>query len=137
MTGVVGALVAAIRHFASFGGAVNAIVPAPGTATAGVTFGTDGAISFNGSGPAADTNWWRPTAAGIGASYWVRATVNSGTLSTGTSGSWLQLNAARSWTKSSTGAGVLTCNITLQVASDAGGVDIVSSGSYNLSADSS
>lgn len=137
MSGAVAALVASIRHFPSFGGTVNAIAPAPSTATAGVTFNTDGSISFNGSGPAADTNWWRPTATSIGASYWVRATVNSGTLSTGTSGSWLQLNAARSWTKSSTGAGVLTCNITLQVASDSGGANIVSSGTYTLSADSS
>jgi hypothetical protein len=123
--------------FPSFGGTVSALVPAPSTATAGVTFGTDGSISFNGSGPAADTNWRRPTLAGVGSSFWVRATVNSGTLSSGTSGSWLQLNSARSWTKTSTGAGLLTCSITLQVASDAGGTNIVSSGTYSLQADSS
>lgn len=42
-------------------------------------------------------------------------TVTSGSLSSGTSGSWLNLGTSRTWTRSRSGVGTSTCIFTLQI----------------------
>jgi hypothetical protein len=58
-------------------------------------------------------NWVTPT--GNAGLYEVRATVNSGVVSTGTTGSWLPLTATRTWTVERFSVGVSSANLTIQV----------------------
>lgn len=103
-------------------------------AQASVSFNADGTTTVDvldagdpGSTVTDLADWW--TAApqtGIGSSYWIRATVNSGTGGTfsGTTGSWLQLSANRSWSvSSSTGVGIRT--LTLEISSSATGSPVL------------
>lgn len=69
--------------------------------------------------------------------YWVRATssdtldwVDSGT------GSWLQCNTTRNWGIVDTTAGVIpeTASVTIDIATDSGGSNIVATETYTLSA---
>lgn len=82
-------------------------------------------------GPAA--NW---LVSGTGAQFWVRWTNTSGTLTTGTAGTWQQMNANRtfgvSFTLNSTGSKV--CTGTVEFATDSGGVNVVATGSITLTA---
>lgn len=50
-----------------------------------------------------------------GSAFEVRATVTSGSLSSGTTGSWLALSATRSWTVTRSSLGGKTCTFTLEV----------------------
>jgi hypothetical protein len=73
------------------------------------------------------TDWLRPA---IGMSnYYVRATINSGSLAAGTTGSWLQLNSDRTWAVSGSGAGA---DLTIEIAADAAGTIILASNTYIL-----
>lgn len=125
----------------SNGGTLNpsASAMAPTSAIATLTFGTDGTITIAGSGTSNQTAYWyKPATSGIGSSYWLRVTVNSGSSLTGSStGTWLQLSTSRSFNLTSSGNGVLSTNITIEIATDSGGSNIVASASATLSADSS
>lgn len=67
--------------------------------------------------------------------YWVKATVNSGTLTTGTTGSWISLATAdTAWTILQSTAGVKSANVTLELSSDDAGATIVGSGDFDLKA---
>lgn len=105
-----------------------------GTATGSLTLGTDGSQSTAGTDSVAGVSWW--TAApqtGIGSSYWAKMTVNSGSaLSGAATGSVLALSAARTWSLSRTGIGSNTSNVTLEIFSDAGGTQLVSSKSFSF-----
>ena len=126
----------------NFGGIYerDRVFTSPATAT--VTFQTDGSIQGSGTGTVAiDTittsgagdTWYSPTTVGIGSSYWVRATKTAGTNpSTGTLGSWLQLNAARAWSNSMSTGGSKTSTLTIEIASDSSGTTIVCSGSVEI-----
>jgi hypothetical protein len=124
------------------GGAVQVVASAtisetaldPADATANVSFGTDGACSTASDlGSLAD--WWtRAPIVGIGASYWIRCTVNSGSVTGSATGSWLQLNSVRSWGITRTVIGTATANLTIAIASDAAGANILASDTFNLSA---
>jgi hypothetical protein len=102
-----------------------------GTAYAEYSFGTDGSIvgASSQSGSFAVGNWTTPITAGIGSSYWIRATQTS---SSGPSteygasrGVWLQLNSQRTFGVSKTANGLSARVYTFQIASDSGGSNIV------------
>lgn len=96
------------------------------TAIASFTLNTNGSCANSPS--TAPGNWYSPTTTSIGDNYWVRATVTSGSLSSGTVDSWLQLNTFRAWTRQNGGIdGTLSATITLEIASDSGGSTIVAS----------
>lgn len=59
-------------------------------------------------------NWIFPTSA-AGANYEARATVNSGSLTSGTTGSWIALSSSRSWTLDQTSVGAISCNLTIEI----------------------
>jgi hypothetical protein len=106
----------------------------PADATAALIFNSDGSGEMNGtvSNP---FSWFEPETVGIGSSYWIRLTVNSGTSPSGTVGVWLALSSSRSWTLTRTTIGVSTGNYTLEIASDSGGVSVVASASITMTAD--
>lgn len=114
------------------GGAAFDFAASPSSASASVSFGTDGSISLTGGG---SQSWFSPNVAGVGASFWVRATLNSGAVSSGTTGSWLQLNSSRSWTCNRTGIGAISANLTIEIALDSGGSQIVATGTYTIEAE--
>ena len=74
-------------------------------------------------GGSVDTgDWITPKgASGIGA-FSVRATLNSGTLSSGTTGSWLSLSTTRIWVVGPGGA----ANLTIEISSDGGATVLTS-----------
>jgi hypothetical protein len=73
---------------------------------------------------------------GEASQVWVRATLNSGSVS-GTFNTWLALTTSRFWSISdTTDNGVaVTASLTLELARDSGGSDIVDTANYNLSAE--
>lgn len=122
------------------GGIVSYNTPAGGS-SASLSFNTDGSITSTGtttgSGPnLGHSKWFIPLSAGIGSSYWIRATLSSGNAWTsGTMGSWIQLSSIRTWTTNAAGGSVKS-NVTLfEIASDAGGSNIVATGSITTTAD--
>lgn len=96
------------------------------TAIASFTLNTNGVCTNSPS--TAPGNWYSPTTTSIGDSYWARVTVTSGSLSSGTTGSWVQLNTFRDWTRNNAGIeGTLSATLTLEIATDSGGSNIVAS----------
>ena len=95
--------------------------------------GTVQASTF-GSGIVDSYDWITPT---TGAStYFVRATLNSGSLTTGTTGTWLALTSSQVWTvfKNEFTSGSQTANLTIAIATDSGGTNIVVSANISLEA---
>ena len=123
------------------GGSITDTRFAPTFAEAKVTFGTDGSITqyttLGGSAAYAD-GWYYANTTGIGAYFWIRCTVNSGAVGGSGTGTWLALTADRYWYVEwvLTFAGSNTANITVQIASDSGGTNIVSSCTFDLTAGS-
>ncbi len=120
------------------GGSVSSLVASPGTANAGVTLQTDGTVTFLSSGGSAPSGvaWYTPTTVGIGSTHWARCTVNSGTLSSATAtGVWLDISTGRTWSRNRTTVGTNNANITIQIATDSGGTNIVASATFPLSAE--
>jgi len=126
------------------GGGGGVVVPLPGgtaydsrvlaTATATVTAARDGTLTGSGNLSSFAHAWYRNGAASIGDTYWVKATVTAGSLSTGST-SWQQLTANRSWTVQRTSGGGASATITLAISTAGSDATIVSSGSYQLNAD--
>lgn len=91
-------------------------VASPSTATAIYSLLSTGDISTTllGSGAADRGDWISPK---IGmASYECRATLLTGSLTSGTMGAWLSLSATRSWTlNAAPGAGALSATFTLEI----------------------
>lgn len=75
---------------------------------------------------------------GANSNFWVRCTVDTGSLDWTNSGagSWLALTSTLSWgiIDDSAGASPETCDITLELATDSGGSNIVDTVQYTLSA---
>jgi len=77
-------------------------------------YSTGVAYSVTSSGPAVNLgNWVTPTSAA--ANYEVYATLVSGTLSSGTTGSWLPLSTTRSWSRSRGTSGFTYAQITVDI----------------------
>lgn len=106
-----------------------------GTSTASITAANDGTITGSGNvssfGP---VNWITPASA-AGAAYEVRATVNSGSLTSGTTGSWLALDTSRTWScVRSSSAGSEAANVTLEIRRASTGA-VLDSADYDISAE--
>ena len=93
------------------GTTVGDVAVSPGTATASVTVATSGLITFSGSSDPGDKTY---LFYGSSSDYEVFATVTAGSVSSGTTGSWLALSSARTWTKSTTGT-LTSCTIELEI----------------------
>lgn len=59
-------------------------------------------------------NWIAPTSA-AGANYEVRATELSGSVTSGTIGSWEALDTTRTWTLTRTAVGTANCTLTIEI----------------------
>lgn len=81
--------------------------------------------------PSGLQNWIAPVVGTPGDTHWVRASITSGTVTTGTTGSWLALSSNRQWTKTAVN-GDDSVTLTIAIATDSGGTNIVSSGSVTL-----
>jgi hypothetical protein len=80
-------------------------------------------------------NWGSPTTAGAGNSYWVRATLSSGSTPSGSAlNTWHQLSIARGWSvfRSSSSVGTTTSVLTMQIATDSGGSNIIDTATITL-----
>lgn len=111
-----------------------------GTPYCAITIGTDGSIAVvkswaNAIGASA---WYTPITGGIGTGYWVKASYNGYHYQdTGTIGSWLQLNAARTWSVTAaggtTGGGDLGyAKLKLEFSTDVSGTPLVGTMLCNL-----
>lgn len=80
-------------------------------------------------------NWFAPNQTGIGSSYWIRATVVSGSITTGSpTGSWLSMSSTTSWTVFRFGAGSANAQLFIEISSSGTGSPVVASGTVNLTA---
>lgn len=81
--------------------------------------------------PSGVQNWVVPSGGAPGNSHWVRATPTLGSVSSGTVNTWLSLSSNRTWTKAATIAED-EVTLTIEIATDSGGSNIVSSGVVGL-----
>lgn len=89
---------------------------APANASATFSLESDGDIIkvTNTDGTVDLGNWIRPKSA-AGADYDCYATLNSGTLTSGTTGSWLSLGSTQSWNVTRTALGSSVVELTIQI----------------------
>ena len=96
----------------------SVLAVAPATGGVGYQL-TSGGKEQGGTGTAASItysnigDWVLPN--GNASLYEARATLNSGTLSSGTTGSWLALSSTRTWTVTRSIVGVSTANLTIEI----------------------
>lgn len=101
--------------------------------TALIIFNANGTVDWTDDDGASTRQWFDPTTANVGASFWVRATVTAGSVSGGSGvGTWLQLNAQRFWTRQRATIGASSATLSIQIATDSAGTNIVTSGTYTL-----
>ena len=111
---------------AFLGGAATADVNAgtytpSGAVDGGVKYETDGEFFARTGATTAyvDTgSWLTPESKATGGGYEIRATLNSGTLATGTTGTWLALTSDRAWTVDQYD----TANLTIDIRKNGGSV---------------
>lgn len=103
------------------GGNMNALTISPADATSGYQLTSAGAEQEIVNGPATTFNTW--LLSGAASDYEVMATLNSGTLASGTTGSWLSLGSTRAWTvqRTSNTAGTNSASLTIQIRTAVGG----------------
>jgi hypothetical protein len=92
---------------------VNHFTLNPTTATAGVRLRSTGQQDSRQGGVYTQEHVWLQSG-GVAGDYQVRATVNSGALSSGTTGTWLALSTTREWFVQSAG-GFESATITLEI----------------------
>jgi len=103
-------------------------VPAPSSAA--LLLYADGTMGATGSDSALDApNWLTPVEAGVGAGYWARLTVTSGTAPSSGSGAgaWVSLAATVYWEWARSTVGSTTAVVKLEIATDAAGATVVAS----------
>jgi hypothetical protein len=130
----------------STGGVVNGFAPnvyayaiTPSVATATLRFTVDGVIQqrLNAGSYTAAGNWYLPTTTNIGSTpgYWLYATLNSGALTSGTTGTWIKLDVNRDYVVS-TSSGFATADLSFSISSAASGTPAVGFGTAYLEAES-
>jgi hypothetical protein len=113
---------------------VSASATAPTDATANLRIDADG-HQYQGSNTFVDVGAYI-TPTGNAGNYSVRGTELSGTVSTGTVGSWLALTSDRTWQVTFTGnSGSKSCTLLLEFALTADTSNVVYSQSVTMSAD--
>lgn len=124
-----------------FGGAgVSAAGTGAANVQVGLDFNADGSSSAyvtNGVGTSGDRpNWYAPTQGGIGAGYYIRATVTSGQApSTGSTGVWQSLGSLRRYSYDSGTSGAYSSRggaVLFEISPSAGGTPVVASGAYTF-----
>lgn len=132
----VGAIAGNSRPVISLAMAAGVLATAidPADAEAGIQLESDGDYVEHKHTGDTDTGDWITPKAAAGVEYECRVTVNTGTLSGGTSGSWLPLNVTRLWFVTQTIIGTKQANITLEIRQAAGGA-VLASATFNLTAD--
>lgn len=110
----------------------------PAAATAVFRLETDGDIgATQGNNTVVDVGNWISPQGAASDFYEARATVTSGSLSSGTAGVWLGLGTQRSWSVlSASGAGLRTCIFTLEIRRASDSV-VLDTATITLQADSS
>lgn len=103
----------------------------PADATASLSFTNDGTYAAGDGSPSGD--WCNPTSAGIGANYRIRFTTSTGTLTTGTTGSWLTF--PQQITKTQTVVGISTWTGTAEIAAASDTTTILDSCTIELTAE--
>jgi hypothetical protein len=107
------------------------LVASPTTSVASITFNADGTYTrLNG----ASGNWATPTTGGVGAGYDIRWTNVSGTLTSGTAGTWQNLSSARTYGRNRVGVGSATAVGTIEIR-DASTLSVLTSCSTTLFAE--
>lgn len=108
------------------GGTITGLTISPADATAGVNLTSSGNQQDNINGSTTTTNSW--VSGDSPANYDVFATLNSGALTSGTTGAWLNLGTTRAWAvqRTSNVGGTNSANITLQLRPAGGGATITS-----------
>jgi hypothetical protein len=105
-----------------------------GTQTATYTLESDGdVITATKGGGSVDAGDWIAPKTSAPSDYEVRATLDSGTLSTGTTGSWLALTSNRTWTVTRIAVGSETASITVEIRKGSGAT--LASASITLTAE--
>lgn len=95
-----------------------------------VVFRLDGSIAYFGaaseSGFPQPNEWFTPSGVGTpGNNYWIRATVTTGALTSGTTGTWIPITSNIAFTKGPNANGSAQATVTFDIASDAIGSNIV------------
>lgn len=108
----------------------SAAATSPASATATFTLNSNGSRN-GGSG----STWVTPTGSTIiSGLFEAFVTVTSGSLTSGTSGSWINLGTTRNWTRQQAGVGSSTCIFTLQIRRASSGV-VLGTSTVTLQAD--
>lgn len=107
------------------------------SARASYTFNPDGSVDVEAATNVTNSQqWFKPVQSAVGAGYWIRATKTSGTTPGGDAlATWLQLNVARQWYLRAAPNNDFACTLTIQIATDSAGTNIVTSGGYSIEAD--
>jgi autotransporter-associated beta strand protein len=120
MSGVAAALAAGAAQgvavsLAALPDSISALQIDPDDAYAGFALYSTGSIGVvEGSALSyANVGTWRLS--GASSDYEARVTVNSGSLTSGTTGSWLALSASREWYLARTTSGTSTATITVEI----------------------
>lgn len=104
----------------------------PGPANATLTFASDG--TYVGTGGIPSGNWASPTTVGIGSAYEIRWTVVSGTLSTGTTGTWQSLSGGIVYGRNRVGLGAAQAIGTVEIR-DASTLAVLATSTVTLEAE--
>ena len=136
MTGNIAVMMASFTYNANYDGQDVSHANTGGVSSS-VNFILDGTCISSGGGSGGDfaVNWYLPTTANIGNSYWVRATLLSGNAwSIGTMGSWIAITSTRTWTLTA-GIQLRSNDTKFEIAADAAGLNIVYTGHITATAD--
>lgn len=125
---------------AGSGGGLGALIPAgfylhyafdPDDATCNIQFSSNGTCAIS-AGASPDPDDWK-TGTGVGADYDIRWTNTSGSLSSGTVGTWLSLGSNRVFGVVRTISGTKTCVGTVEIR-NATTLAVLATGSITLEA---
>lgn len=93
---------------------VTSANPDPGPSSASFSVENDGSLTFNGNvSDPLDTEWL--AAAGDAADYEVKVENTSGSVDSGTTGSFISCGTSRTWTESATTVGTDSCEVEVTI----------------------
>lgn len=117
--------------FGTFSADAVAVPPAAAIATG--TMRSDGRLANQAGGSVV---WHSRAVAGVGSTFWTRATLLSGTAPTGAAlATWLPLSANQAWSLAQTTVGSKLCSLRIEVATSSAGAGAAILGTLNISAE--
>lgn len=108
------------------------VVSSPGPAVSSTTFSADG--TYTSTDGTSNGNWYTPTTGAVGGGYEIRWTVVSGTLTTGTTGTWQSLASDITYSRNRVAAGIATAVGTVEIR-DASTLSVLASSTVTLEAE--